>query len=207
MHGVLLLPLLMAAAACQESENDTPPETLTQLDAACAAAIVDADVEVSALPLVDRMAIYQWATTLEVEAPAVPCGSFPYRESDCVTLIRGDGALLLDAMCRRYMVRPSTCLGFDPASTTAVDLDLAVAYRALSQERDAAGGEREVTDVFGDTHRVPARYLADVPGDARVVHADTYAKRAARAGLRMLPLSAGGLEGDGQIGMQQRFHQ
>ena len=202
-RGRLLFPLLShAIAACDLGQHEPPEPNHAAVDTIrryCEACLVSPripdDITAEEIPFSDALAIYQWATTGGSETDRF-AGERAYQVSDFEPLVRGPAALFLDLMCARYHVRPSDALGVG-AVTLGFDLDLALAYRGLRRETDAAAQEVEVEDAFGGKHKVPADWLpqSQIPAGAKTIHADTFARR-----YGQVALSAGGAFGDGAIG-------
>jgi hypothetical protein len=144
------------------------------------------------LTLDDCRVIQSWSLSPSVR-PAIVDVECLCTAIDLEPLVRsGTGALVLDAVCKRYMVRPSVLLGISADSTLSVDLDLAIGYRGLGGERVEGQGEVEVQDCWGNTHRVPAGWLPQPEPGARAVDADDLARRAVRGGRRLAGISFGG---------------
>lgn len=204
-RGVLPTPLLSAAmaavAAADGEERTDEPEERRSLYAAltdfCSAVVVHPAVPDSVtwdeVPLADLYAIYRWAMTGEGDARPLPARR-PWRPADFRAMVTGPSAVHLDLMCARYGVRPSVALGVAEAAC-AVDLDMAVAYRALKRESDSAEGIVEAKDALGGTHKVPRKWLpiGNVEPGAEVFNIE---------GRGPGTYSAGGLYGDGAIGPQ-----
>lgn len=193
-HGLLLFPLLGAAVDVIRDEDidQQPNELLKSLNLICQTCVLDKSVEVSDLSLADRVAIQSWALSPIVE-PAVLDSTRTCTAIDLEPLVRSNtGALVLDAVCKRYMVRPSVLLGIAEDLTLSVDLDLAIGYRGLGGERIDGRGEVEVEDCLGNTHKVPAGWLPQPEAGARVIDADDLARRAIRGGRKIAGISFGG---------------
>mgnify|MGYP001566592344 FL=1 len=202
--GALLFPLLSRAIAVAGAggDDDATPAVTRPLDAVrryCETCLVSprmpGELAFEDIPFSDARAIYEWAVL--DWGDAIPMGTAPHRPQDFVTMVGGEGAFWLDLVAHRYHQRPSQCLGVSEVEW-ALDLDLAVAYRALRRDSDAAGGEIEVDDIFGDKHKVPRKWLAQemVEPGGRVVKADALA-RTHGVGT---PLSIGGIGGDARLG-------
>jgi hypothetical protein len=162
------------------------------LNLICQACIVDRLIDVNDLSLDDRKSIQYWALSPEIE-PATIDGTRTCTAMDLEPLVRsGTGALVLDAVCRRYMVRPSVLLGISQDSTLSVDLDLAIGYRGLGGERADGRGEVEAYDCWGNAHKVPAGWLPQTDPNAHNVDADDLARRAVRGGRKLAGISFGG---------------
>lgn len=211
-HGLICFPLLGAAVTAASTEDDRAPDTLRHVLKLCRAALVDPEVDPEDLPLADRMAVYHWANTPAAIEPAVLDCEAPWLVSDFRELASGSAAITIDMLCRRYAIRPSILIGIDDGEI-AMDVDLALAYRGIIHESAAQRGESEieVEDVMGNTHRVPANWFEAPDPAAKVTHADEYARRAQRMGVRELALSAGGAMGASSLneafGEMRRFRQ
>ena len=171
-RGQVGLSLLHAAASVTATEDAQPPrDPLDSIRNAAASALLQPSLA-RELPWSDLMAVATWALSDQI-APALPDASIPFRSSELEPLVRGGGAILLDAVAHRYGCRPSTLL--DIPAMAAAEFDLAIGFRGLLRENAGNDGEVETEDYFGNIHKVPRSVLpADEPG--KKVNLDWYAE-------------------------------
>lgn len=191
MADSFVCPLTGAALGNDVADGEhAQREPLSGILSICRTVLVDRDLEPTDLPMLDRIAVVRWAMQ-EGIGDAVEDVPETVTAADLVPFVKGQHALLVDMVCRRYPVRPSTLLGIDDPDM-ACDFDMAIGVRGLQNERktnamanpsagppDPDGPMVAVVDINGNTIEVPAGWHPQhqIPHGSRVTHADEYARK------------------------------
>ena len=175
--GLMLLQSVLRKG--EEAERDHFFDSLETVVKAC---LVD-DVPVECLSLGDRIAISTWAAKDGAAGALLEAELREWTAPDFKRFVKSDAALLVDVVCERYSLRPSTFMALEDAPW-AHDLDVAVAYRGCAKESAASRGETPTQSIPND-YEVPAGaecpegvtdLAGPIEGDAVIV-SDMYGKQ------------------------------